>query len=54
MSEPTPTDAPDAGIAAPEEVVTGAVGIVAETLPPPAPDPDDDPDPEQDEEEDAP
>ena len=54
MSEPTPTDAPDAGIAAPEEVVTGAGGIVAETLPPPAPDPDDDPDPEQDEEEDAP
>ena len=38
----TPTDAPDAGIAAPEEVVTGAIGLVTETLPPPALDPDDD------------
>lgn len=45
----TPVDEDD-----PDEVVTGAVGIVAETLPPPALDPDDDPDPDQDEEEDAP
>lgn len=43
MDEHTPTDAPDAGIAAPEEVATGAVGLVEETLPPPALDPDDDP-----------
>lgn len=54
MTAHTDTQAPDALTPAPEEVVTGAVGIVAETLPTPTPYPDDDPDPEQDEEEDAP
>lgn len=56
MSEPTPTDANDPIPADedPDGLVAGVVGLVAETMPPPALDPDDDPDPEQDEEEDAP
>lgn len=39
----TPTEMPDAELAAPEEVEDGAVETVEETMPTSEPDPDDDP-----------